>query len=167
MLLGRRASRTGLKWDFQQTSGFLHWSWLNFRKTNAQRGTTAFQTQSLASLRFPNSSISIFPPLYGAGPSIPSLLFLTQTAPFSPRIPSRPPWNQSPGKMGRAPRVSWAWSLPFEKIPPEEKLTSYSHRLFLDFFFFPPLKFPESQTHAGFDAFGKKREEPKSLLENP
>lgn len=69
-----------------------------------------------------------------------------------PTFPTEP---ESPGKMGRAPkgsprdsqgipRESLLQSFPGslgergKKIPPNEKLTSYSHHLFLFFFFFFP-----------------------------
>lgn len=157
MLLGRRASKKGLKRDLQQISGLSDRSWVNFRRTNAQGGITAFQTWCLVSSCFPNFSIPIFPPLLcGAGSSIPSLLPLPQVAPFSPNIPSGPLQNQSPGKRGEHPGRSQGIPKGFpgnpcsrafsgslrghgEKIPPDEKLTSYSHCLFLFFFFSPKV----------------------------
>lgn len=110
----------------------------------------------------------------------PKLLYFPlkfQAGPYGTREP-REDGERSQGEPGSIPRdpkgiprESLLRSLPRiplgehgEKIPPDGKLTLSSHCLFLFFF---PLKFPESRTHAGFDPFGKKREEPKSPLENP
>lgn len=103
MSLGRRASRKGLKWDLQQISGLSDQSWVNFRKTNAQGGITAFQTWHLVSSCFPNFNIPVFPPApCGAGSSIPSLLPLPHIAPLSPNIPygTRESWEDGASTQG-------------------------------------------------------------------